>query len=203
MVKFLLIDDHELITMGLSGILEATDHICVVGVAVSGEEGIIAAEKLQPDVILMDVEMPGMGGTEACRRILEKHPDIKIIGLSQHDNHTILKQFLKIGAMDFISKNASPEKMLTIINNVITGSINPTSVVKKIEQTRATLYAKLSARESEVVRLILQGKSIPEMVDILRIKDKTINTYRYRMYDKLGIKNDVELVHLFEQMNEF
>ena len=146
--------------------------------------------------------MPGMGGTEACRRILEKYPKIKIIGLSQHDNNAVLKQFLKIGAMDFISKNTPPEKMLKIINNVIVGDVDSVSVVKNIKKTHDSLYAKLSARESEVVRLILQGKSIPEMVEILRIKDKTINTYRYRMYEKLGVKNDVELVHLFGQINE-
>ncbi|MCK5729192.1 MAG: response regulator transcription factor [Methylococcales bacterium] len=199
MVKFLLIDDHELITMGLQGILNAVDDFSVIGIADSGEQGIVIVDELRPDVILLDVEMPGMGGAEACRRILKIHPDIKIIGLSQHDNSSAPKQLLKIGALDFISKNTPPDEMLTIIRRVIAGEGTSPYAAKTKKDKKASFYAKLSAREAEIVRFLLQGKSIQEMANILRRSDKTINTYRYRIHKKLKVKNDIEVVLLFDQ----
>ena len=209
MVKVLLVDDHELITTAIKALLNAADNITVVGVAESGEQSILAVESLRPDVVLMDVEMPGIGGTEACRRILKIHPEIKIIGLSQHDNNSVPKQLLKIGAVGFISKKSSSEEMIHTIHKVMAGDIYLCADVadkfviktKTKDENKDDPCSILSPREFEIVRLILQGKSIKEMVEILGIKDKTVNTFRYRIYKKLQVKNDVELIRLVDKFN--
>ncbi|MDQ7090132.1 MAG: response regulator transcription factor [Methylococcales bacterium] len=208
MVRVLLVDDHVLITTAIKVLLNNADNLSVIGVAESGEQAILAVEEKQPDVVLMDVEMPGMGGTEACRRILKAHPETKIIGLSQHDNNSVPKQLLKIGAVGFISKNSSSEEMIRTIHKVMSGDIYLCAdvvekfTIKTKTKDKNNPCSILSPREFEVVRLILQGKSIQDMVKILGIKDKTINTYRYRIYKKLDVKNDVELVRLVDKFNQ-
>ncbi len=205
MIKVLLVDDHELITTAIKSLLNAADNMTVIGVAESGEQSILAVEAMCPDVVLMDVEMPGMGGAEACRRILKAHPEIKIIGLSQHDNNSVPKQLLEIGAVGFISKNSSSTEMIQAIRKVMAGDIylcedvSAKFMEKNNTKAQDNLFSILSPRESEVVRLILQGKTIKEMVGILRIKDKTVNTFRYRIYKKLQVKNDVELIRLIDK----
>ena len=201
MVKVLLVDDHELITTAIKALLNAADNITVVGVAESGEQSILAVEAMRPDVVLMDVEMPGMGGAEACRRILKIHPEIKIIGLSQHDNNSVPKQLLKIGAVGFISKKSSSEEMIHTIHKVMAGDVYLCTDVANKFKTKDDPCSVLSPRELEVVRFILQGKSIREMVEILGVKDKTVNTFRYRIYKKLHVKNDVELIRLVDKFN--
>ena len=207
MVKVLLVDDHELITTAIKALLNAADNITVIGVAESGEQSILAVEDLRPDVVLMDIEMPGMGGAEACRRILKIHPEIKIIGLSQHDNNSVPKQLLKIGAVGFISKKSSSEEMIHTIHKVMAGDVYLCAdvadqfVIKTKTKDEDDPCSILSPRELEVVRLILQGKNIKEMVDILGVKDKTVNTFRYRIYKKLQVKNDVELIRLVDKFN--
>ncbi len=207
MIKVLLVDDHELITTAIKSLLNAADNITVIGVAESGEQSLLAIEAMRPDVVLMDVEMPGMGGAEACRRILKIHPEIKIIGLSQHDNNSVPKQLLKIGAVGFISKKSSSEEMIHTIHKVMAGDIYLCSdvankfIIKTKTKDENDPCSILSPRELEVVRFILQGKSIKEMVAILGIKDKTVNTFRYRIYKKLQVKNDVELIRLVDKFN--
>lgn len=207
MVKVLLVDDHELITTAIKALLNAADNITVIGVAESGEQSILAVEDLRPDVVLMDIEMPGMGGAEACRRILKIHPEIKIIGLSQHVNNSVPKQLLKIGAVGFISKKSSSEEMIHTIHKVMAGDVYLCAdvadqfVIKTKTKDEDDPCSILSPRELEVVRLILQGKNIKEMVDILGVKDKTVNTFRYRIYKKLQVKNDVELIRLVDKFN--
>ncbi len=207
MIKVLLVDDHELITTAIKSLLNAADNITVVGIAESGEQSLLAVEAMRPDVVLMDVEMPGMGGAEACRRILKIHPEIKIIGLSQHDNNSVPKQLLKIGAVGFISKKSSSEEMIHTIHKVMAGDIYLCSdvankfIIKTKTKDENDPCSILSPRELEVVRFILQGKSIKEMVAILGIKDKTVNTFRYRIYKKLQVKNDVELIRLVDKFN--
>ncbi|NOQ35895.1 MAG: response regulator [Methylococcaceae bacterium] len=203
MIKVLLVDDHDLIASGIKLMLDLVDNINVIGVVNSGEDAIVAVEKNQPDVILMDVKMPGIGGTEASKRILEVHPDIKIIGLSQHDSNAVTKQFINLGAVGFVSKSSSSEEMMDSIQNAMGGGTYLSLDVKERMASKKgnNPFSTLSSRESEVVELIVQGKSIKEMSEIMRIKDKTVNTFRYRVYKKLGVKNDVELIRLIDKFN--
>jgi len=202
MIKILLVDDHELVVTGIKALLDSQEGLSVVAVSNCGEQALEVLDKIQPDIILMDINMPGIGGVEACRRALRAYPDIKIIALSVHSDGPIPQQLLKLGALGFISKGSSVEEMVEAIHSVMNGKRYLCSEVANnlafqgLPGANESPFTRLSQRESEVVNLILQGKSIKEMSQLLVISDKTVNTYRYRLYDKLKIKNDVELTRL-------
>jgi two-component system invasion response regulator UvrY len=202
MISVLLVDSHELVRTGIEALLNATEDIAVVGVAKSGEEAVDAMATLSPDVVLMDVNMPGIGGIEASRKILQDNPEAKIITLSFNNDGPITPQLFKLGVLGFISKNSPVDEMINAIRKVMAGDCYLSADVANNLATQGlpgyyeSPFSKLSRRESEVVNLILQGKSIKEMSELLILSDKTVNTYRYRLYDKLNIKNDVELTRL-------
>lgn len=207
MITVLLVDDHELVRIGIETLLNTVADVRVVGVAASGEEAIAMMAELLPAIVLMDVNMPGMGGAEACRRISAQYPLTKIIALSAHNESFVPTQLLKLGAVGFISKSSPVEEMVRAIRAVMSGKrylcpdIATTLALQNLEDSKPNPFAKLSKRETEVVNLILQGKSIQEMAQVLNLSDKTVNTYRYRLYDKLEVKNDVEVTHLASKYN--
>jgi two-component system, NarL family, invasion response regulator UvrY len=202
MIRILLVDDHELVRTGFEAMLNASDDMTVVGVAQSGEEAVNAVAKLVADVVLMDIIMPGIGGVEACRRMLKHDPKVKIIAISAYKDGPIPQQLLKIGVMGFITKGSSLDEMVFAIRKVMTGKrylcteVANNIALQGLPDTIESPFAKLSQRESEVVTLILQGKSIQQMAEMMTLSDKTVNTYRYRLYEKLNVKNDVELTRL-------
>jgi two-component system invasion response regulator UvrY len=202
MINVLLVDDHELVRTGIEALLNDIEDINVVGVAKSGEEAINAVVALSPSVVMMDVNMPGIGGVEACRRILQNDAEVKIIAVSVHNDGPIPHQLLKLGVLGFVSKGSPVDEMVHAIRNVMDGKRYLCSEVANnlafqgLPGSNESPFSMLSNRESEVVSLILQGKTIKEMSQILILSDKTINTYRYRLYSKLQIRNDVELIRL-------
>lgn len=202
MISVLLVDDHELVRTGIEALLNAAEDITVVGTAKSGEEAIDAVVSVSADIVLMDVNMPGIGGVEACRRILQQYPEVKIVAVSVHNDGPIPHQLLKLGVLGFISKGSPVEEMIHAIRKVMAGKRYLCSEVANnlafqgLPGSNESPFSKLSQREAEVVTLILQGKTIKEMAKMLALSDKTVNTYRYRLYDKLQIKNDVELTRL-------
>jgi two-component system invasion response regulator UvrY len=202
MIRILLVDDHELVRTGIAALLNASDDITVVGIAESGEQAVEQAVLLAADVVLMDINMPGIGGAEACRRILQRDPDVKIIAISVHSDGPIPQQLLKLGVMGFISKGSSLDEMLLAIRKVMTGKrylcseVANNLALRELPGNIESPFAKLSKREAGVVTLVLQGKSIQEVAEMLVISPKTVNTYRYRIYEKLQVKNDVELTRL-------
>ncbi len=202
MISVLLVDDHELVRTGIEALLNDVEDIAVIGVAKSGEEAVEAVIELMPDVVLMDVNMPGIGGVEACRRILHENDKVKIIAVSVHNDGPIPHQLLKIGVLSFISKGSPVDEMVHAIRKVMEGKRYLCSEVANnlafqgLPGSNESPFSILSQREAEVVSLILQGKTIKEMSEMLVLSDKTVNTYRYRLYSKLHVKNDVELIRL-------
>jgi two-component system, NarL family, invasion response regulator UvrY len=202
MISILLVDDHELVRSGFEALLKTAEDISVVGVAQSGEEAIKLITQMPIDVVLMDINMPGIGGVEACRRILKHDPSVKIIALSVHNDGPIPQQMLKLGVLGFISKGSPVDEMILAIRRVMTGKrylcreVANNLALQNLPGNHESPFAKLSQREAEIVTLILQGKTIQEMANMLTLSDKTINTYRYRLYEKLQVKNDVELTRL-------
>ena len=209
MIKILLADDHELVRTGIEAILNACDDICVVGVAKSGEEAVEKVSVLSVDVVLMDIDMPGISGVEACCQILQNNAEAKIIVISVNNNSHIPPELFKLGVSGFISKESPVEEMINAIRKVVSGDryLSFDTVYNLASRCLPEYYEspflKLSRREAEVVALILQGKSIKEMSYMLILSDKTVNTYRYRLYDKLKIKNDVELTRLAYKVGYF
>jgi two-component system, NarL family, invasion response regulator UvrY len=202
MIRILLVDDHELVRSGLEALLNNTGDMTVVSVAQSGEEAVQLVSETPVDVVLMDINMPGIGGVEACRRILKHDPNVRIIAISVHKDGPIPQQMLKLGVLGFISKGSSTQEMILAIRKVMAGKrylcneVANNLALQNLPGNEESPFAKLSQREAEVVTLILQGKTIQEMAEMLLLSDKTVNTYRYRLYEKLQIKNDVELTRL-------
>ena len=207
MIKILLVDDHELVRTGIESLLNSAKDVTVVGIAGTGEEAIEAVKKLNPDLVMMDVNMPGIGGIEACRRLIQQHSEIKIIALSVHNDGPVPQQLLTIGAKGFLCKNSPVNEMVDAIRQVMAGKryicpeVASNMVLSSLSGSENPPFEKLSQREMEVAMLILQGESIPAMAEMLFVSDKTINSYRYRIYDKLSVKNDVELTKLAVKYN--
>jgi len=202
MINVLIVDNDELACTGIEGLLNAAEDINVVGIAKSGEEAVDTLAALQVDIVLIEVNMPEIGGTGACRRILQYNPEVKIITLSVNNVGPIPPQLLNLGVLGFISKESPVNELINAIRKVMAGDRYLSSDVANnlatlgLPSYHESPFSKLSRRESEVVNLILQGKSIKEMSQMLILSDKTVNTYRYRLYDKLNIKNDVQLTRL-------
>ncbi|HYE34280.1 response regulator [Methylocaldum sp.] len=202
MIGILLVDDHELVRTGIEHLLNEAEDMKVIGVARSGEEAIEQADRLKPDLILMDINMPGIGGIEACRKINQKHPQVKIVALSVYADGPFPYQLLNLGAHGYVSKNCPVSELINAIRTVSDGTrylsqdVASKMALAKLPNQSSSPFDDLSYRELQVVIMTLQGRSIQDMADMLTISPKTVNTYRYRAYDKLSVKNDVELTRL-------
>ncbi len=202
MIKILLVDDHELVRMGIEVLLNAQKNFTVIGVANSGEQALIQAQELTPDVILMDIKMPGIGGIEASKRLLHHFPRIKIIILSVHNDGPMLQQLFDMGVMGFLSKDSAVDEMVKAIKVVDQGKryictkVGSNLAISTLKGYEVSPFENLSSREVAVLMLVLEGREIREIAETLLITNKTVNTYRYRLYQKLQIKNDVELTRL-------
>lgn len=202
MLKILLVDDHKLVRVGIRKILEESVGIEVVGEADSGEEGLQLARALKPDIVLLDVNMPGMGGVEALRKLLALDHDVRVIVVSVHAEEPLPSRLLEAGAKGYLSKGRAADEVLLAVRKVAAGERYLTSDVAqqialgKVGGSGKSPLAQLSEREMQVMLLVIEGKSIQEISDKLCLSPKTVSTYRYRLFDKLGIHNDVELTRL-------
>jgi two-component system invasion response regulator UvrY len=208
MINVLLVDDHELVRTGIEHLLRDIEDIEVVGMARTGEEAISQVDRLKPDIVLMDINMPGIGGIEASRKIYKKYPDTKIIALSVYAEGPYPQQLMTLGACGFISKNCHVTELIEAIRTVHGGkrylsadvaSEIALSHIPGIEHLSP--FDQLSQRELQIAIMTLQGRQIQEIGDMLMISAKTVSTYRHRLYKKLGVKNDVELMRLSMKFN--
>jgi two-component system invasion response regulator UvrY len=202
MINVLLTDDHELVRTGIRRLLEDTGQVQIVGEADCGEDSLKLAQSLKPDVILMDVNMPGIGGVETCRRILQRNPKQKIIVLTVHNERTFPKRLLEIGAKGYLTKECGVDEMVKAIKQVNSGgSYIATSIAQQLALSLLpgndpNPIDKLSRREFQVMLMISQGLSNVEISDQLCLSPKTISTYRLRLLEKLGAHNEVDLIKI-------
>jgi two-component system invasion response regulator UvrY len=202
LIKVLIVDDHELIRTGINRLLADFEKIKVVGEAESGEEAVAKARDLRPDVVLMDANMPGIGGLEATRRLIRFDPDIKVIAVTVHNEEPYPTKFMQAGAAGYITKGADIKEMVIAIRQVnsgkryITPDIAQQMALKALNPGDESPFDKLSEREMQVMLMITQGQKVQDISDQLFLSPKTVNSYRYRLFEKLSIENDVELTHL-------
>jgi two-component system invasion response regulator UvrY len=202
MIRVLLVDDHELVRTGIRRILEEAGDIEVVGEAGEGDAALRLARKLAPDVILMDLNMPGMGGIEATRRIVRMEPDAKIIALTVLDDDPFPARLSEAGAVGYLSKGCPATEMIEAVRTVHRGlpyvgaSVARKHMLADWEGAAATPFQELSSREMQVAMMILEGQRTPEISEALSLSPKTVSTYRQRIYEKLNVKTDVELTRL-------
>jgi two-component system invasion response regulator UvrY len=202
MITVLLTDDHELVRTGIRRLLEDSKQVSIVGEADCGEKSIQLAQEHQPDVILMDVNMPGIGGVEACRRILQRNPKQKIIVLTVHNEQTFPKRLLEIGARGYLTKECGVDEMIEAIRQVHAGSFYiATSIAQQLALSLlpgndVNPIDRLSRREFQVMLMISQGLSNAQISDKLCLSPKTISTYRLRLLGKLDAHNEVDLIKI-------
>jgi two-component system nitrate/nitrite response regulator NarL len=204
--KILIVDDHEVVRDGLKNILTSLENIAVAGEAGNGEDAVKMYSSLKPDLVIMDISMPGMNGIEATRVIKEKDPDAKILILTMHDNQEYLNQIIRSGAKGFILKNTDKEELLDAVKTVASGDNffskdiskliidNYIRTAKETEKNDGYKEVPLTKREIEILKLIASGYSNQEIANILYISYNTVDTHRKNIMHKLSIKNTAGLV---------
>jgi two-component system invasion response regulator UvrY len=209
LTKILVVDDHDLVRMGIVRMLADVAGFHVVGDAKSGEEAVIQARALSPDVVLMDVKMPGMGGLEATKKLLAAKPTIKIIAVTACDDDMYPTRLMQAGAVGYVTKGAEFSEIVNAIHKVIRGDLYMSnSIAQQLAlknfsgaSNQATPFEKLSPRELQTAMLIANGQKVVDIANTFCVSPKTVNSYRYRIFEKLDINSDVELTLLAVKYN--
>lgn len=202
MIRVLLVDDHKLVRTGIRLILEDTADVRVEGEAESGETALTLVRELHPDVVLMDVSMPGIGGLEATRRLLARDSKVKVIVVSVHATEPYPLRLMEAGAHGYLTKDCAAEEIVTAIRRVhagkryITASIAQQLALAKVDANQGSPFEQLSQRETQVMLMITSGQSSQTIASKLHLSPKTVSTYRTRLFEKLSVDNDVELTRL-------
>lgn len=197
-----MVDDHDLVRIGIKRLLQDISGIKVIGEASTGEDAIRIAKELIPDVVLMDVQMPGIGGLEATRKMIRHNPDIKILALTVCDDEPYPSRLLQAGAAGYITKGCDAEEMIRAIRTIhsgqryISSEIAQQLALKRFTKAEESPLDILSERELQIMLMITSGQKVQEISDKLCLSPKTVNSYRYRIFEKLGINSDVELTLL-------
>jgi two-component system invasion response regulator UvrY len=201
-INILLVDDHELVRTGICRIIDDVRGMKVIGEAQSGEEAVKWCRNNHPDVVLMDINMPGIGGLDAMHKILRINESLKIIMLTMHTENPFPSKVMQAGASGYISKSAGPDEVLNAIRLVHSGQrylaseIAQKMALSQLSPTADDPFSVLSERELQIMIMITKGLRVVDISEQLGLSPKTINSYRYRLFDKLGIKGDVGLTHL-------
>lgn len=202
MIKVLVVDDHDLVRMGITRMLDDSPEIEVVGEADNGDSAVLQARALCPDVILLDVNMPNIDGVEATRRIKLHNANIKILAVSSLSAQPYPSMLLKAGVNGYITKGTPLDEMIRAIKKVHAGSrYFSHDVAEQLAETvlgeqAESPFDALSEREKQVAMMVVNCQSTQQIADQLFVSAKTVNTYRYRIFEKLGIDSDVKLTHL-------
>lgn len=205
-IKILIVDDHEVVRDGLKNILLSLNNMAIAGEAANGEDAISMYDSLKPDLVIMDISMPGMNGIEATRIIKENDPDAKILILTMHDNQEYLNQIIRSGAKGFVLKNTDKEELLDAVKTVSGGENffskdiskliieNYIRSAKETDKNDGHKEVPLTKREIEILKYIAEGNSNQEIANRLYISYNTVDTHRKNIMHKLSIKNTAGLV---------
>ena len=200
-IRVMLTDDHAVVRSGMARLLEKNEDITIAGEADSGEQAYQLFTDIEPDILIMDMSMPGMGGLEALRRIIARYSKAKVIMFSMHENVTFAVQAMTAGAMGYVAKSGDAQDLVNAVRDVVAGkSFLSAEMAQKIALQNMSGQEdptqRLTAREFEVFRLLAEGNTVDEIAHILNIGQKTVANYQTSLKQKLGIQSSVELVRL-------
>jgi DNA-binding NarL/FixJ family response regulator len=199
-LRLLLVDDHAVVREGLRSLLSDGSRFDIVGDAADGVAALAEVERLKPDVVVVDVSLPGMNGTQLTRRLKQLYPDIRTIALTVHEEGGYLRSLMDAGASGYVLKRSAASELLRAIEVVASGGVYLDAaiagqLVSKLGPRKAAhANAMLSEREREVVRYVAHGYSNNEIASKLDVSVKTVETYRFRATEKLGLNSRAELV---------
>jgi len=201
--RILLADDHKIVCEGLRNLLEKQPNMEVVGEAADGRTAVAMAKQLLPDVVIMDIAMPGLNGIEAARQIVQESRNVKVITLSMHSDKRFVAEMLKAGASGYLLKDSAFEELTAAVKTVLSGKVylspNVAGVVvdeyvrRKPPHDSAGGFSILTSKEREVLQLLAEGRSTKEIAVRLKVSVKTIETHRQHIMDKLDIHSVAEL----------
>jgi DNA-binding NarL/FixJ family response regulator len=204
MARIIIADDHQLVAEGLKAIIESGNEHKVIAVAMNGSELIKQLELVQPELLLLDVDMPVMNGIEAMQLIQKNYPELKVIVLSMHEEKSLVKKFVDMGACGFLIKNTDQDELLMAIKRIIGGgqyfssalTMNMMSHNSAIigDEVYDSKKAMLTGREIEILKLIAEGYSNKEIGDKLFISHRTVDTHRTNLMKKLEVTNIAGLI---------
>ncbi len=195
-IKVLLVDDHAVVRVGYKRYLELDTQIEVVGEAENGEQAYALLSELTADVIVMDLSMPGRGGLESIRHILQRYPEQRILVFTMHENAALAAQALRAGAKGYLTKSVSPDLIVDAIHQIMQGGqpidADLAAAIKQSELESAP-HLQLAPREFEIFRLLANGQSVDEIGQRLHIGVKTVSNYQTTIRQKLGVTTAIEL----------
>lgn len=192
-IKILVVDDHPMVAEGIQSILESYDDLQVVGTLGDGQSVVEQIDTLAPDVILMDLNMPGMGGLTATEIVLEQRPDTRILILSMHDSHEYVSSALSHGAMGYVLKDVPTDEIRTAIDTVMAGQRYLCTGASGALSPKSGISETLTNREQAILLQLAQGKSNKEVALELDISVRTVETHRKNIKRKLGISSTAGL----------
>ena len=199
-IKVMIVDDHAILRDGIRALLGLHDDVEIIGEASEGKEAVEKALELEPDVVVMDIAIPGMDGLEATRRIKKKNSKVQILVLTQHDNKEYVLSAIKAGAAGYVPKRAMGSELVSAIRAVHRGDsfLYPSAAAALIDdyrqQAETEPYDRLTAREREILTLIADGHSSRQISELLFISLKTVQGHRTKIMEKLDIHNRAELI---------
>ncbi|MCK5113917.1 MAG: response regulator transcription factor [Phycisphaerae bacterium] len=198
-IEIFLADDHAMVREGLAALVEADEGIEVVGQCGDGLKVVSEVLACNPDVVILDITMPGLNGLDICRELVKKCDGISVLVLTMHSNEQFIAQALENGATGYLLKESAAEKLNEAIRRVASGEIFlgpgiPRNVLQRLGQIERDPYQKLSTRERQVLQLIAEGKTNRIVAEVLGLSTKTVDTHRTRLMRKLNIHDQTSLV---------
>jgi len=198
-VRLFLVDDHRIVRAGVRALLQAHDQLEVVGEADCGEDALARVPALMPDVVLLDLSLPGMNGIATAGHLRRLVPSLRLVALSMHEDPEYVQGFLEAGGSGYVPKSAVETQLVDAIRAVMRGEYYaPPELLAEVARSAGRpdpyKHARLTRRELEVVRRIAQGSTYREIAEALAISEKTVATYRERAAEKLGVRNRAGLV---------
>lgn len=196
-LRVMLVDDHAMVRMGFRMLLSSTDDIEVVGEAEDGESAYLRFAELRPQVVVMDLSMPGMGGIESLRRLVARDPDVRVLVLSAHEDTAHPRRALNAGAMGYVSKRGAPEELIDAVRAVAAGrvylGIGLSRKLASQDSRGGSPVERLSEREFAVFLQLARGQSVAQIAETLHLSANTVGTHLYNIKQKLEVSNQAEL----------